>query len=129
MKLLFLVALIVFGHHPVHAGWVALEKPFQPTGLETVYFDPNTIQRKGGRATLWQLTDITWNSTTRFLSSKTHKEFDCEGSRVRVLQVIEFSRQMGTGRSTPGYIEQGGWQPVGSEGVNHALSKVVCEVH
>lgn len=127
MKRLFLVALIVFGYHPVHAGWVALEKQYQPTGLETVYFDPNTIHREGGRATLWQLTDIQWNSTTRFLSSKTHKEFDCEGSRVRVLQVIEFSRQMGTGRSTAGYIEHGGWQPVGAESVNHALWKVVCE--
>jgi hypothetical protein len=129
MKRLFLIALIVFTHHLVHAEWVPLEKPYQPTGLETVYFDPNTIHREGRRATLWQLTDLTWNSTTRFLSSKTHKEFDCEGSRVRVLQVLEFSRQMGKGRSTPGYIEQGGWQPVGAGGINHALSKVVCERH
>lgn len=129
MKLLLFVALILFSHQPVQAGWVALEKPYQPTGLETVYFDPNTIHREGGRATLWQLTDITWNSTTRFLSSKTHKEFDCEGSRVRILQVIEFSRQMGKGRSTAGYIEQGGWQPVGAGSINHALSKVVCEKH
>ncbi len=129
MKLLLFVALILFSHQPVQAGWVALEKPYQPTGLETVYFDPNTIHREGGRATLWQLTDITWNSTTRFLSSKTHKEFDCERSRVRVLQVIEFSRQMGKGRSTAGYIEQGGWQPVGTGSIDHALSKVVCEKH
>ena len=127
MKRLFLIAVIVFSHHPVHAGWVALEKPYQPPDLETVYFDPTTIHREGGRATLWQLTDITWNNTTRFLSSKTHKEFDCEGSRVRVHQIIEFSRQMGAGRSTAGYIEQGGWQPVGAEGVNYALWRVACE--
>lgn len=127
MKRLFFIAMVVFSQHPVHAGWVAIEKQSQPTGRETVYFDPNTIHRDGGKATLWQLTDITWNSTTRFLSSKIHKEFDCEGSRVRVLQVIEFSRQMGKGRPTDGYIRQGGWQPVGAEGVNHTLSKVACK--
>lgn len=129
MKRLFLVALIVFSYHPVYAGWVAIEKPYQPTGLETVYFDPNTIHREGGRATLWQLTDIKWNSTTRFLSSKTHKEFDCEGSLVRVLQVIEFSRQMGTGRSTVGYIKNGGWQVIEVHSVDHALSTIACKTH
>lgn len=127
MTHLFLIALIIFSYHPVYAGWVPLEKPYQPTGLETVYFDPNTIHREGGRATLWQLTDITWNSTTRFLSSKIHKEFDCERSRVRVLQVIEFSRQMGTGRSTAGYIQNGGWQPVDALSPNYVLWKAACE--
>jgi hypothetical protein len=127
MTRLLLIALIMFSSHPVSAGWVAIEKPYQPTGLETVYFDPNTIHRDGGRAALWQLTDITWNSTTRFLSSKTHKEFDCAGSRVRVLQVIEFSRQMGAGRSTAGYIQNGGWQPVDALSADHALWKAACE--
>lgn len=127
MKCLFFIAVIVFSHHPVLAGWVALEKSYQPTSRETLYFDPDTIHREGGRATLWQLTDITWNSTTRFLSATTQKEFDCEGSRVRVLQVIEFSRQMGKGRSTAGYIQQGGWQPVGEAGINHALLAVACK--
>lgn len=127
MKRSLLVVLIMLSADPVYAGWVALEKRYQPTGRETVYFDPNTIHREGGRATLWQLTDIAWNSTTRFLSSKTHKEFNCEGSHVRVLQVIEFSRQMGTGRSTAGYIAHGGWQPVAALSADDALWKVACE--
>ncbi len=129
MKRLFLVVLFMFSYDPVHAGWVVIEKQYQPTGLETMYFDPSTIQRAGERATLWQLTDIKWNSTTRFLSSKTHKEFDCEGSRVRVLQVIEFSRQMGAGRSTAGYIKNGGWQVIEAHSVDHALSTTACETH
>jgi hypothetical protein len=64
--------------------------------------------------------------TERFLSTKTHKEFDCEHPRVLVLQVIEFSRQMGTGRSKPGYIETGSWQPVEERTVNHAFWKAAC---
>ena len=58
---------------------------------------------------------------TRFLSTKTHKEFDCEHPRVRALQVIEFSCQMGTGRSKPGYIETGSWQPVEEPTINHGV--------
>ncbi|HEU5093102.1 MAG TPA: surface-adhesin E family protein, partial [Nitrospira sp.] len=84
-ELLFIALLILLSSGPVYAGWEVLEKQYQPTGLETLYFDPETIHREGTRAMLWQLTDLKWNSTTRFLSFKTHKEFDCEQSRVRVL--------------------------------------------
>jgi hypothetical protein len=126
IALLFIALLILLSSGPVYAGWEVLEKQYQPTGLETLYFDPETIHREGTRAMLWQLTDLKWNSTTRFLSFKTHTEFDCEQSRVRVLQVIEFSRQMGTGRSASGYIESGNWQPVEERNVNHALWKAAC---
>lgn len=119
------VVLIVWAN-PVFAGWIAIEKEYQPAGLETIYVDPEQIQRTGTRATLWQLTDLKWNNTTRFLSLKTHKEFDCANSRVRTLQVIEFSRQMGTGRSRSGYIENGNWQAIGTQGVDRALSKAAC---
>lgn len=124
--LAFITLLMLLGSGPVYAGWKAIEKQYQPTGLETLYFDPETIHRAGTRATLWQLTDLKWNGTTRYLSFKTHKEFDCAQSRVRVLQVLEFSRQMGTGRSAPGYIESGNWQPVKERSGNHALWKTAC---
>lgn len=123
---MFIFLLILISSGPVYAGWEALEKQHQPTGLETMYFDPETIHQEGTRATLWQLTDLKWNSATRFLSFKTHKEFDCERSHLRVLQIIEYSRQMGTGRSTPGYIESGNWQPVEERSANHALWKAAC---
>ncbi len=126
MKCLFLTAVLIVCAELAFAGWVAIEKPSQPAGLETIYFDPEQIQRKGTSTTLWQLTDLKWNSTTRFLSLKTHKEFDCGQSRVRILQVIEFSRQMGTGRSRSGYIENGNWQPIGELGADYALWKAAC---
>ena len=129
MTRLFLLTMFLLSCDPVYAGWRAVEKQYQPTGLETVYFDRETIHRNGIRATLWQLTDLKWNSTTRFLSTKTHKEFDCEHSRMRVLQVIEFSRQMGTGRSKPGYIANGNWQPVEERTITHALWSAACGTH
>jgi hypothetical protein len=126
MKQLILITLLMLGSEPVLAGWVAVEKQYQPAGRETVYFDPETIDRQGQRVAIWQLTDMQWNNTTRFLSTKTHKEFDCAKSRVRVLQVLEFSRQMGTGKSASGYIEDGRWQPVETRSVNQALWKAAC---
>lgn len=120
------MAVLILWVGPVFAGWVALEKPDQPAGRETIYVDSEQIQRTGTRATLWQLTDLQWNNITRFLSLKTQKEFDCTGSRVRVLQVIEFSRQMGTGRSRSGYIENGNWQTIGESGPDRALWKAAC---
>ena len=71
MTRLFLLTMFLLSCDPVYAGWRAVEKQYQPTGLETVYFDRETIHRNGIRATLWQLTDLKWNSTTRFLSTKT----------------------------------------------------------
>jgi hypothetical protein len=124
MKCFFLTAVLIGGAGPVCAGWVAMEKQYQPAGLETIYVDPDQIQRKGAHATLWQLTNFKWNNTSRFLSTKTHKEFECEHPRVRALQVIEFSHQMGTDRSKPGYIETGSWQPVEERTANHTFWKV-----
>lgn len=102
---------------------MAVEKQYQPIGLETLYFDQEMIHRNGIRATLWQLTNLKWNNTSRFLSTKTHKEFDCEHPRALVLQVIHFSRQMGTDRSKPGYVETGSWQPVEERTANHTFWK------
>ena len=126
MTRFFLLTIFLLHDGPVYAGWLAVEKQYQSIGLETLSFDPETIHRNRIRATLWQLTDLKWNNTTRSLSTKTHKEFDREHPRVRARQVIEFSRQMGTGRSKPGYIETGSWQPVEERTVNHVFWKAAC---
>ena len=117
MTRFFLLTIFLLHYGPVYAGWLAVEKQHQLIGPEALYFAQETIHRNGIRATLWQLTNLKWNNTTRLLSTKTHKEFDCEHPRVLVLQVINFSRQMGTGRSKPGYVETGSWQPAIVRGV------------
>jgi len=45
--------------------------------------------------------------TPNFLSAKTHKQFDCAKERFRVPAVVEYSREMATGKSAGGYIENG----------------------
>jgi len=129
LGLWLLMTLSILSHSPAHAGWVAVDKRFQTPSTQTVYFDPDTIRRENDLAALWQLTDIKWGDgalTPRFLSAKTQKQFDCPRLRFRVLAVEQFSRQMATGKSWSGYIENGNWQAVEPQTVNHALWKAAC---
>lgn len=118
-----LITILVLSSGPVHAEWVAVEKSYQVPGLQTGYIDPNTIRRDGHLVTLWQLTDYKWmqggpRSPNRFLSTKTHKQFDCTKKRLRLLAFTEFSRHMGTGIPADGYVDKGNWIPVEPESIN-----------
>lgn len=69
MTRFFLLTIFLLHYGPVYAGWLAVEKQYKPADLETLYFDPEQIHRNGIRVTLWQLTDLKWNNTTRPLSA------------------------------------------------------------
>ena len=126
-----LFSFLLLSSGPLYAELVAVEKKYQSPGLQTVYFDPATIRREGDLVTIWQLTDYTWmqggRKSTRFLSTKTHKQFDCVGKRLRLLAYTEFLRHMGTGRRNNGYVDQENWLPVEPESTNQALWELACE--
>ena len=125
-----LIVLPILSHNLAHAGWVAVETRSQTPSGQTVYYDPSTIRQDGHLATLWQLADITWLDGApppQFLSAKTHKQFDCPRLRFRVLEIVEYSRPMATGKSRSGYIENGNWQPVEYQTVNQALWETACK--
>jgi len=137
MKELVLIALLVLGNRPVYAEWVPIEKNYLEPGLQIVYVDSDTISREGNLVTLWQLTDFKWMQGNagigrlgfgphRFLSTKTKKQFDCAGKRLRLLAFTEFSRHMGTGRAADGYVEKDTWLSFDPDSVNHALWEVAC---
>ena len=124
-----LIIIVLLSQEPAYAEWVALEKHYQPPTKQTVYFDPDTIRWDGVWVSVWQLTNTKWMGeppTPRFLSAKTHKQFDCTRARFRVLAVIEFSRQMATGKSSNGYIENGSWQPVKAQTAEQGLWEAAC---
>ena len=127
---LLLITLLVLSGGPVYAEWVALDEKYQSPGLQTVYVDPTTIRRDGNLVMLWQLTDYTWmqggRTSTRFLSTKTHKQFDCVDKRIRLLAYTEFLRHIGTGRRNNGYVDQDNWLPVEPESTNQALWEITC---
>lgn len=126
-----LVLVLVLCSGSVYAEWVAVEKDYLSPGRQTVYIDPDSIRREGNLVALWQLIDFKWmegsaRGPARFMSTKTHKQFDCAGKRVRLLAFTEFSHSMGTGISVDGHIDGGHWMPVEPESVNHALWELAC---
>ncbi len=126
-----LITVLFLMNIPAHAKWVALEKGYLVPGLQTVYVDPDTIQREGNLVTIWQLTDFKWmqrsaRGPARFLSTKTHKQLDCRKKLVRLLAYTEFSLQMGTGIRVDGYVDRDRWLPVEPESINDALWQLAC---
>ena len=131
MKRALLITLLVLSGEPVYAEWVAVEKDYLLPGLQTVYIDPNTIHREGNLVTMWQLIDFTAmqgnpRGPTRFLSTKTHKQFDCAEERVRLLAFTEFSHRMGTGIRADGLVDKDNWLSIKPASINKALWEVAC---
>ena len=119
--------------------WVAVDDAYQSQAREMVYYDPKTIRRDGDRVTMWQLIDYKWMQGNapfgmftmgphRFLSTKTHKQFDCVRNTVRLLASSEFSRHMGTGIQNAVLVEEGSGRPVELGSANHGLWEVACGV-
>jgi hypothetical protein len=132
-----LITLLVLGSVPAYAEWVAVEKDYLLPGLQTVYVDPDSIRREGNLVTIWQLIDFKLMQGNaglgrlgfgphRFLSTETHKQFDCAEKRLRLLAFTEFSRGMGTGIPADGYVDKDNWLPVEPESINQALWEVAC---
>jgi len=132
-----LITLLFLSNVPAYAEWVAIENKYQSPGLQTVYVDPDSIRREGHLVTIWQLTDyksVQGNvglgrfgvDPSRFVSTKTHKQFDCVEKRLRLLAYTEFLRHMGTGRRNDGYVDKDNWLPVEPESINQALWEMVC---
>ena len=131
MKRALLITLLVLSGGPAYADWVAVEKDYLMPGLQTVYIDPNTIHREGNLVTMGQLIDFTGmqgnpRGPTRFLSTKTHKQFDCAEDRVRLLAFTEFSHRMGTGIRADGLVDKDNWLSIKPESINKALWEVAC---
>ncbi len=132
-----LITLLLLSVGPVYAEWVAIEDHYQSPGLQTVYFDPDTIHRNGHLVAIWQLTDYRsvqghvglgpfGVDPSRFVSTKTHKQFDCVEKRLRLLAYMEFLQHMGTGRRNDGYVDKDNWLPIEPESINQALWNVAC---
>ena len=127
----FLIPLLVLCSGSAYAEWVAVEKGYLLSGLQTMYVDPASIRRDGNQVMILQLIDFKWmqgsaRGPTRFMSTETHKQFDCMGKRLRLLAFTEFSQRMGTGISADGYVDKGNWLSIDPDSINQALWEVAC---
>src|SRR5215510_16123851 len=125
-----LITLLVLSSAPAYAQWVAVEQDYLSSGLGTIYIEPDSIQREGNMVTVWQLIDFKTmqggRSPTRFLSTKTQKQFDCAKKRFRLVAFTAFTDSMGTGIPDDGYVDKHVWLPVEAQSITQALWEVVC---
>jgi hypothetical protein len=130
--LLLSIPLLALMSGPTYAEWVAIGEQYQSPGLQTVYIDPDSIQREGSRVTLSAMIDWTWmqgnRSPTRFYSTRMTKQFDCAEQLVRSLAATDFYGHMGTGQviGGGGHTSEGHWMIVEPRSLNQGLWEAAC---
>ena len=97
-KLVVLLLLLVSTN--VMSEWTAVSG--SADGSTTVYVDFETIKRKGNKVMMWSLFDyktvrIYAVDNTRYLSSLSRYEYDCEEETIRALDLHWYSGNMKTG--------------------------------
>src|SRR5260221_12919626 len=81
------------------AQWVLLGNSPANGGMD-VYVARSAIRRSGNSAQMWDLWDFKTAHVfegKRFLSTRNHYEYDCAGTRRRMLSTAGFSGHMGQG--------------------------------
>jgi hypothetical protein len=96
-KILFLALLVLSGS--AMAEWVRVAKS---TVGDTYYADPASILKNGNMSKMMVLDDLktVWiYSGDKYLSAKSHREYDCKGEQERILSLSLHSLNMGNGRA------------------------------
>lgn len=126
--LLLVVTVLLLSEKPSYAEWVFVTTDGKGN---TMYWDADSIRRKGNIANVWVLLDT---STVRetiegvpFRSSRTLHQVDCGKERFRVVAFTLFSGNMGSGQLVASSQYMLGWERVRSEGSARRLLKLVCE--
>ena len=88
MHKIVLMLLLAFLSGNAMARWISVGQ----TEHETYYVNKATIQKSDNTVTMWSLIDYEAAQHTSdgelYLSSKAQTEYDCDESRMRILNVI-----------------------------------------
>ena len=127
MTRLLLFILLFLNSVPAYAEWVAVGGN-EEAGV-TVYADPGTIRRKGNLVTVWHLNDFKTVQIVKgnsYLSIKAQHQFDCKGDRERIIALMKFSGNMGSGKVVYKNSNKGKWSPLAPGSVSDDLGKLAC---
>jgi len=126
-----LITLLLLSHGTASAEWVSVASKVEEGLTQYIlYVEPDTIRYNGDVVELSTLLDFKTTQTTPsppHLSVRSRSEVDCAEKRIRVLALIAFSGNMGSGEvvySSPESEDQGISVEPGS--VADSLWKVLC---
>jgi len=123
------MAVLLMSVGPAYAEWLLVDKDDHHE--YDVYVDPDTIRRNGEVVQMWALLDFETSQTEPsppYLSVKAQREIDCTEERIRLLAMVAFSGNMGSGEVVYRYSDsndQGISVEPGS--VAESLWTFVCE--
>jgi len=95
----------------------------------TVYANPATVRRSGGKVTLWEIIDYNtaqMNDGEPYMSRKTKNEYDCKQKRFRILALSLHSENLGGGNVIWSDPDPDKWTPVAPGRVGEASWKFAC---
>jgi hypothetical protein len=127
MTRLLLFILFFLSSVPAYAEWMAVGGN-EEAGA-TVYADPSTIRRNRNLAKVWHLNDFKTVQIVNgisYLSVKAQHEYDCTKDRERIIALMKFSGNMGSGKVVFKDSNKRKWRPVTPGSVSHDLGEIAC---
>lgn len=113
---------------PADVQWVLLGTSAANGGMD-IYVARSTIRRSGHSAQMWDL----WDFKTahqfegkRFLSARNQYEYDCAGTRRRMLSTAGYAGHMGQGAVVGSGHDPLAWEPVGASGPIRDHWNIAC---
>ncbi len=128
MTRLLIFILLFLSSVPAYAEWLAVGGN-EEAGV-TVYADPGTIRRKGNLVKVWHLNDFKTVQIVNgisYLSVKAQHEYDCTKDRERILALMKFSGNMGSGKVVYKDSDTRKWKPGAPGSASHDLGKLACK--
>lgn len=95
MKKIATILLLIFSTN-VWPEWISIKE----NDTYTYYIDIESISRNGGKGKIWDLTDyksVQKTNNDKYLSLRSHTEYDCEEKTSIVLDYSSHSKHMGHG--------------------------------
>lgn len=129
MTRLIVITCLTFSSLPAYGAWQ--EVSVDAEAGQTVYVDPSSIRRKGDIAEMWALYDSQTAQPAvgkTYLSRKVQTEYHCSQAMRRMVSVIEYSGNMGSGdvvHMNSSFFSTANWMPAYS-GIGHTLLKIAC---
>jgi hypothetical protein len=130
---LIFVTLLVLTIAPAYGEWMLVDRSDQ-LGM-SLYVDSDTIHRRGEVVDMWALYDYkdlqTRMSGDSYSSRKVRSEYNCTEKVKRLMDVEEYSGQMGNGKvvhkqSNLLSIEHARWTPI-HPGGGEILWNIACK--
>jgi len=125
MRSLFLIALLCLMQNPAAADWVKLSETKRG---KRFFIEQSEVVVEGDRRTVVELIDNKRPDRDGDRSIRVLREYDCTGTRYKVINATYFKEPMGSGEPSMSVEGTMGWTPIDPETPARAILDHVCAI-